>query len=324
MKSNLPVMAKMGRIAFVVLITAFIIQPVNSFSSVADAESFYSTAVLDFSERSRKQEGLGKEVAMLLTSFLSDNPQLLMVERQEIETLISEQALGKSGTVQADTVAKVGQLTGAKIIISGTIMSLGDEQTLIAKVMGTETSRVIGVNEKVGLKGSMTDACMRLAEKINDKISQSAAVLVAKDQSPRDFIQEKKTELKDKKLPTVSVNIREMHVGEPSVDPAAETEVSYILQQLGFKIIEREKSVEKPDIEVFGEAFSENGIKRGDFTSCKARVELKSIDRQTGNVLSIDRQTEVGVDISQQIAGKSAIQMAAAKLTERMVDKIVQ
>jgi hypothetical protein len=60
MKSNLPVMVKMGRIAFVVLITAFIIQPVNSFSSGADAESFYSTAVLDFSERSRKQEGLGK------------------------------------------------------------------------------------------------------------------------------------------------------------------------------------------------------------------------------------------------------------------------
>jgi hypothetical protein len=247
-----------------------------------------------------------------------------MVERQEIETLISEQALGKSGTVQADTVARVGQLTGAKIIISGTIMSLGDEQTLIAKVMGTETSRVIGVNEKVGLKGSMTDACMRLAEKINDKISQSAVVLVAKDQSPRDFIQEKKAELQDKKLPTVSVNIREMHVGQPSVDPAAETEVSYILQQLGFKIIDREKSVEKPDIEVIGEAFSENGIKRGDFTSCKARVELKSIDRQTGNVLSIDRQTEVAVDISQQIAGKSAIQMAAAKLAERMVDKIIQ
>ncbi len=323
MKSFFHAMLRTAKIVFFIFVAGLILQPGDSFSSTEDTESFYSAAVLDFTARNRKQEGMGKEVAMLLTSFLSDNPQLIMVERQEIETLISEQALGKSGTVKADTVAKVGQLTGAKIIITGSIMSLGNEQTLIAKIMGTETSRVLGVNEKVGMKGSMTDACMRLAEKINDKISQSVEVLVAKNQTPRDFIQEKKAELKDKELPTVSVKIEERHVGRISIDPAAETEVSYILQQLGFKIIDQEKSVEKPDVEIIGEAFSEPGIKRGDLVSCKARVEFKSIDRKTGNVLSIDRQTEVAVDISQQIAGKSAIQMGAAKLTERMIDRII-
>lgn len=324
MKRNCSCISKLNEIAIFVCFTAFVLLPVTAFSSTEDSESFYSTAVLDFSVRNPRQEGMGKEVAMLLTSFLSDNPQLIMVERQEIETLISEQALGKSGTVKKDTAAMVGQLTGAKIIITGTIMSLGNEQTLIAKIMGTETSRVLGVNEKVGVKGSMTDACMLLAEKINDKISQSADVLVAKNESPKEFIEEKKATLKDKELPTVSVKIKEMHIGQVSVDPAAETEVSYILQQLGFKVIDQGKAVEQPDIEITGEAFSENGIKRGDFTSCKGRVELKAINRKSGNILSIDRQAEVGVDISQQIAGKSAIQTAAAKLTERMVDKIVQ
>lgn len=308
---------------FAIFLVGLMFAPENSWAATPEKKDFYSTAVLDFSVRNRKQEELGGEIAMLLTAYLSDNQQLLMVERQDIETLISEQALGKSGTVQQDTVAKVGQLTGAKIIISGTVMSLGDEQTLIAKIMGTETGRVFGVPVKVGKSDSMTDACLVLAEKINEKISQNATSLVASETSSNDFIAKKKTELQGKKLPSVAVEVSERHIGQDAIDPAAETEVLYILQELGFTIIDQTKSNEKPDILITGEAFSETGITRGEFVSSKGRVELKAIERQSGKILCTDRKVEVAVDMSAQIAGKAALQKAAASLTEKLIDNIL-
>ena len=39
------------------------------------------------------------------------------------------------------------------------------------------------------------------------------------------------------------------------------------------------------------------------------------MDRQTGKVLAVDRQTVVVVDLSEQIAGKTALQLAAADLS---------
>jgi hypothetical protein len=52
-------------------------------------------------------------------------------------------------------------------------------------------------------------------------------------------------------------------------------------------------------------------------------VELKAVDRQTGKVIAVDRQTVLAVDLSEQIAGKAALQAAAADLAERMLPKIV-
>jgi hypothetical protein len=64
-------------------------------------------------------------------------------------------------------------------------------------------------------------------------------------------------------------------------------------------------------------------MRKGNLVSCKGRVEMKAIDKTTGNVLFIDRQTSVAVDLSEHLAGKTALQDAAAKLTERMLPKLV-
>ena len=65
-------------------------------------------------------------------------------------------------------------------------------------------------------------------------------------------------------------------------------------------------------------------MRKGNLVSCKARVEMKAIDRASGKVLFIDRQTSVAVDLSEHLAGKTALQEAAAKLTERMLPLLVK
>jgi hypothetical protein len=126
--------------------------------------------------------------------------------------------------------------------------------------------------------------------------------------------------VKQQKLPTVSVKIGERHFGQPVIDPAAQTELGLILQECGFTLVD-DKSKEKADIEITGDAFSAYGMRKGNLISCKARVELKA-QKRTGEILAVDRQTSVAVDVAEQTAAKTALEKAALDLAERILPLI--
>src|SRR5256884_9583175 len=98
--------------------------------------------------------------------------------------------------------------------------------------------------------------------------------------------------------------------GPQVIDPAAETELSLILKESGFNLVD-DKSPEKADIEITGDAFSAFGMRKGNLISCKARIEVK-VHKRPGEVLAVDRQGSVAVDITEQTAAKNSLQQAAA------------
>jgi carbon monoxide dehydrogenase subunit G len=53
----------------------------------------------------------------------------------------------------------------------------------------------------------------------------------------------------------------------------------------------------------------------------KVRLEVKALDKN-GAVLAVDRQTDVQVGLAERVAGKQALQNAAAKIAERLLPKI--
>jgi hypothetical protein len=118
----------------------------------------------------------------------------------------------------------------------------------------------------------------------------------------------------------VRIILGERHFGQPVIDPAAETELSLIPKECGFTLVD-DKSPQKADVEITGDAFSAYGMRRGNLISCKARVELK-VQKRTGEVLAVDRQTSVAVDIAEQTAAKTALQEAAAELAQRLAPEI--
>ena len=119
----------------------------------------------------------------------------------------------------------------------------------------------------------------------------------------------------------MSVKLPEQHFGSPVRDPAAETELGKILQDCGFKLVD-DKSPEKAEVEITGEAFSALGARKGNLISCKARVEVKA-HKRTGKVVAVDRQTSVAVDVAEQTSAKTALQNAALELAERLLPRLL-
>lgn len=281
----------------------------------------FSVAVFDFESKDEAVRELGPKVATLISANLSAEPQIITVERAELEKVLGEQELGLSGNVSPDTAAKVGLLTGAKVLVTGRVFKTDNELIVVAKIIGTETSRVYGELVKGPASTSISDLSETLAKKIGKTIVDKGQTLMVDVMSREERIDKLIKSLKDGKRPSVSVKLDERHFGGRVIDPAAETELAMILQKAGFTVVD-DKSDDRPDIEITGEAFSAFGMRKGNLISCRSRIELKAHERHTGKILAVDRQTSVAVDIAEQTAAKTALQNAADELAERLLPKL--
>ena len=288
------------------------------------APQVYPAAVLPFQERGRDSKDQGSKVTDLLFAKLAADPTLMLVDREDIKKLLEEQELNLSGLVNPQQATKVGQLTGAKLLITGSVLQVDNSVYLIAKIIGTETSRVMGASVKGNVHDDLGKLVDDLSKEISKTVAQRADDLVAKPVSREDRIAALKKKLGDGKRPAVIIEIPERHVGQPTIDPAAETEITLFCTELGFKAIDPKEGHKKDaDILIQGEAFSEHAVRHGNLISVKARIEVKAVDQTSGKIVAIDRQTTVAVDLTEQIAAKNALQEAGAALAERLLPKIV-
>ena len=292
-------------------------------SSNSSSPQILTVAVFDFTSQDESVRDLGGKVAALVNANLSAEPNLNIVERAELDKVLGEQEMSLSGTVAPDSAAKIGQLTGAKVLVTGRVFQAGDELILVSKTIGTETSRVYGEMVKGASDASISDLSEQLAKKIAADIAEKGDTLVARVDTHEDRVAEIKKEIAGKKLPAVSVKITEQHFGQPVIDPAAQTELSLILQQCGYTVVD-DLSTNRADVEITGEAFSEFGMSKGNLKSCRARIEIKARDVASGNIISVDRQTSLAVDIAEHIAAKTALENGAGELAERLLPKLVQ
>jgi hypothetical protein len=195
---------------------------------------------------------------------------------------------------------------------------------VIAKVIGTETSRVLGASVKGGVRDDLGGLIEELAKKVNELVTTRSEELVAKQVTREDQLADLKRKLGGGKRPTVSIDVKERHIGQVTIDPAAETELTLICSESGFQVLDRQEGKQKADLLITGEGFSEFAARHGNLVSVKARLEVKAIDRATGRLLAIDRHVSIGVDLSEQLAGKNALRDAAAELAGRVLPKLVE
>ncbi|GAB4180944.1 MAG: hypothetical protein Fur0032_22010 [Terrimicrobiaceae bacterium] len=285
-------------------------------ASAALADQPLTVAVLGFEGSDDKLRTVATESAELLALHLGTHADLSLVERAEIDRILGEQVIGLSGLTDPASAAKVGQLLGAKALITGRAIRTGDTTLLVAKMMSTETSRVFGETALVGkdLSTAASELAGKIAATLDSKRAAFEPVVVTRDQRVAKLRETVKGNGR-----TVLVKIEERDLGRPVIDPAAQTEFEKTLLELGFAIADPMAGV--PAFRITGEAFSEPGARRGQLVSSRARVEVR-VEIPDGKVLAVDRQTATAVDTAEAIAGKTALEAAAFDLVERLAPKM--
>jgi TolB-like protein len=91
-------------------------------------------AVLYFHNKTARPDldPLEKGMAVMLITDLAKVKEIRVIERAQIQALVEELQLGTSGLVAPDTAPRVGQLLGARFVISGDLGDMPPEQITIA------------------------------------------------------------------------------------------------------------------------------------------------------------------------------------------------
>jgi hypothetical protein len=281
-----------------------------------------TVAVINFATSDEKLQPKTEETAVLLSAALSSNPQVWMVEREDIDKILAEQTLKLSGLTDAANVVSTGRLLGAQVLVTGRLVQSGNNLNVVAKIISTSTSRVFGETVKVSDPGNLQPALTELSEKISKLLVAQRAVFDPVMPKREERIARLREALHGKKLPSVSISIPEESLPRPVVDPAVETEFGKVILELGGTVIDP-KSGQIPEVRITGEAFSQLGARRGQLIAARARIEIKATRSQGDAVIATDRETGVAVDIADAVAGKTALQETALTLAERVLPQLV-
>lgn len=101
--------------------------------SFSQAQLKKRVAVSRFENRSgTSYNHLGEGVADMLVTALVKSGKFSVIERQELEKVLSEQKLGESGLVTAETAPKVGKLLGVELLVVGSISEFGTKENKVS------------------------------------------------------------------------------------------------------------------------------------------------------------------------------------------------
>src|SRR5690606_30251057 len=115
----------------------------------------------------------------LLFAELAADPTMFLVDREELDKVLTEQSLGASGVVNASEAAQLGQLTGAKLLVTGSVMQVDRKTFLVAKIMGTETTRVVGAAVNAKSSDELAPLVGNPAKEISKTMAEQKSKLVA-------------------------------------------------------------------------------------------------------------------------------------------------
>ena len=276
----------------------------------------------------------------ILGAKLSCTDKIKLVDRNALNKILQEKSLSNSGMLDTSAVNNIGTLLGADHFVSGSIRSRDKNTMIFVKIISVKTGvvKMQYISRKSGTE----------MEQLADKVIEKIIKLVSDNKA--DAAKETKQNLlyPKKKRPSVTLLLPEIHILRQNIiDPAAENMLTKILLEQKFeikqfpeqlktgrpgavaKLLGNRKSLLESAKEcgaeylIYGEAIAESAGNFGSYQTARARVELKIISVSNGSICFADSAYAGAADTGEIIAGKMAIQKAAAKLAMKAAEHLL-
>jgi curli biogenesis system outer membrane secretion channel CsgG len=99
-------------------------------------------AVVKFQDKSAYGRGrLGGAIQDILTTELARSGKFIMVTRQDLDLVLDEQDLAKSGVIRAGTGPKSGEVLGVNAIVTGVVSQFGVKQKSATYLVGASKTQ---------------------------------------------------------------------------------------------------------------------------------------------------------------------------------------
>jgi TolB-like protein len=146
---------RIGAVGLILLLGLFF---AGLFPAESPAASKTRVAVIDFEQKAFQEfqgKQIGEIVAEWLITSLANTGRFEVVERAQLQKVLKEQQLGISGVINQETAAKMGELLGVKVIVSGSVIQIGNTYDVNARLISVEDGSIIKAERirGVGLDG---------------------------------------------------------------------------------------------------------------------------------------------------------------------------
>src|SRR3954453_2823968 len=138
-----------------------------------------------FTKDARDYDGLSKGLPDFLVSEMSSNPNIRVIERDQVQRLIDEQKLTSGGQVDRETAVKVGKLLGAQHMIFGGFMADPKGNFRIdARAVNVETGAIEYTERVQDKSDNVLGLIGQLAGKLNSGLKLPPMPLRTGDAAP--------------------------------------------------------------------------------------------------------------------------------------------
>jgi TolB-like protein len=116
-----------------------------SLADIANRSGRKTVAVVDFTDLKGCVTELGRYMAEDVSVALANNAKgFEVIDRTNLKILMQEHKLASTGIIDPATARKLGQVAGVDALVTGTLAPLSDSVHISAKVLDTETAKMLG------------------------------------------------------------------------------------------------------------------------------------------------------------------------------------
>ncbi len=139
-------------------------------------------AVIDF-EQKGTQEFKGKQIGEIIAEWLITSlvktGRFDVVERAQMQKILKEQQLGMTGMINQETAAKVGELLGVKVIITGSVIQLDNTYDVNTRLISVEDGSILKAEKIRGTLDAIERSMDNLADLLKEDFPLEGFVVMA-------------------------------------------------------------------------------------------------------------------------------------------------